>query len=384
MTRAFILGNEEKSLREESVRGLLFRTRRGLRTADRALMEALPLAAPRRILVGLDSEGALALAARAVHPSSAVVSFHPDAYVEARVKETLDRNGVDSGITRISPDLPGFGGRDPAAAGEPFDVVALPFPEGGDALLAREWIEEAHDILVPGGLLIAGTDGRATWLSGVVKEIFGRAETEPMARGAVVRAARRRTETRWKDHAHTRRAEFFGRTFAFETRAGVFSYGKLDPGSKALIATAEIREADRVLDVGCGYGILGIVAAARAARGRALLVDASARAVDLARRNIAANGLSNATAELRPDPENCPAEAFDVVLANPPYFSNFRIAGAFIAAAARGLAAGGRLYLVAKAAEAHADLTRRLLPRVRVVDRAGYGIIAAVKSGPGR
>ena len=56
-------------------------------------------------------------------------------------------------------------------------------------------------------------------------------------------------------------ADIFGREFVFMTDAGVFSKNAVDFGTMLLISSLEIKPGDRVLDVGCGYGPLGIAAA---------------------------------------------------------------------------------------------------------------------------
>ncbi|MDR7568114.1 MAG: methyltransferase, partial [Armatimonadota bacterium] len=79
------------------------------------------------------------------------------------------------------------------------------------------------------------------------------------------------------------RLRFGDRLFVFETDRGVFSHGAVDRGTRLLLEALEVRPEDEILDVGCGYGVIGLVAAAQASRGRAVLVDINERAVALAR-----------------------------------------------------------------------------------------------------
>ena len=81
-----------------------------------------------------------------------------------------------------------------------------------------------------------------------------------------------------------------GQDFSFLSASGVFSRGAVDDGTRLLLETVDVRPADRIADVGCGYGVIGIVAARCAPAGCATLVDSDALAVELARRNIALNG----------------------------------------------------------------------------------------------
>lgn len=358
-------------------------SRRGLRITERLLVEGLPAEAPGRTLTGLDTEGAVALAARTLWGSGSALTWqHLDAYVARKVQGVLDRNGAKDVKVLLAPDLPGVTvpGEPAPAASEPFDLIALPFPTTGEALIGRELIEEAHAALRMGGRLLAATDNaKGEWLRKVLKEIFGakigvRVQEK---RAVCFVATRSREKAVVRDHRHTVKLTAFERTLELGTRPGVFGHARIDGGTRALAERLDVREGERVLDLGCGYGPLGLAAALKARE--AVLVDSSARAALLAARNAASNGLTNVRALLRADLEDLEGP-FDLALANPPYFSNFRIARAFVERAATLLRPGGRLALVAKAAREHAEIVREILgePKVEITD-GGYGVISVVK-----
>src|SRR6266571_3560094 len=85
-----------------------------------------------------------------------------------------------------------------------------------------------------------------------------------------------------------------GHPFAFRTDAGVFSGDKIDRGTELLIEAIEIGPCELILDLGCGYGAIGIVAARLSEGGHVILTDVNERAVALARKNVAANAVGNA------------------------------------------------------------------------------------------
>src|SRR6266571_5470053 len=89
-----------------------------------------------------------------------------------------------------------------------------------------------------------------------------------------------------------------GHPFAFRTDAGVFSGDKIDRGTELLIEAIEIGPCELILDLGCGYGAIGIVAARLSEGGRIIMTDVNERAVALARTNVAANGIDNAEVRL--------------------------------------------------------------------------------------
>jgi 16S rRNA (guanine1207-N2)-methyltransferase len=132
-----------------------------------------------------------------------------------------------------------------------------------------------------------------------------------------------------------------------ETQAGVFAHRGLDPGTRLLIETMRISPTARVLDLGCGYGAIGIVAAKLAPRGHVVLVDSDIRATRLAERNLALNGVTNAEVILGDGTHDLPAGArFDVVASNPPTHSGREVLDDMVAGAHAVLKPGGRLYMV--------------------------------------
>lgn len=391
-----VLGDPDEARREEVLRGgaLVVRSRQGLRAADRLLIDGLPAAAPGRLLCALDPEAVVARAARALWGSAAAVTcWHLDAHQAARARAALARDGALAGDAPVElvcgTDLPGVTapGEPEAAARAPFDLVALPLPRQQEAILGRELVEEAQAALAPGGRLLAATDDpKGTWAKRILRDVTGNATVVVAERRKGLCLAARRTKARAevRDHRHVLPVTLRGRPLRLESRPGVFGHARLDDGTRALAEAVTVAPGEVVLDLGCGYGPLGLALAPEVAEGggRVVLVDANARAVACAGRNAAANGITNATALLRADLEDLglvggpEGPAADLVVANPPYFSNWRIAGRFVEVAAATLRPGGRLVLVAKAAREHADLLTAAFEDVRVeLTPRGHGLI---------
>src|SRR3989442_15391494 len=85
-----------------------------------------------------------------------------------------------------------------------------------------------------------------------------------------------------------------GHAFTFRTDAGVFSGGKIDRGTELLLDALEIGPCELILDLGCGYRALGIVAARLSEGGHVVLTDRNERAVPPARKNLGANRAATA------------------------------------------------------------------------------------------
>jgi 16S rRNA G1207 methylase RsmC len=128
----------------------------------------------------------------------------------------------------------------------------------------------------------------------------------------------------------------------------VFSHRRLDLGARTLINAMEIRPGMRVLDIGCGSGVVGFAAALRSENVSVLAVDSNARAIDCTIRGAIRNNLTNVETLLNASGECGEPRTFDLVLGNPPYFSNYRIAEIFLEAARRALKPGGEVLMVTK------------------------------------
>lgn len=354
---------------------------RGVRGPDRVLLEALGGGLGGRVLVAGGREGLIAIAASRLHPDARVDLFSMDAYEARRAREALAANEAAGVRVILGSDLP---------REEPHDWVLLPVPRTGDAMLVQELISEAHDALAPGGKLLAACDNpKDRWVRERILETFGSVTIHARGKQGLAYIARRRPghEPRARDLRRAFRARLLGQELELETRPGVFSHGELDDGARALAEAARIREDSRVIDLGCGSGALGIAAALAAPRGKALLVDSQPRSVEAARANALRNGAGNALVVLAEDLGSAAAGAFDLVLANPPYYADHRITEHFTSEAFRALATGGEVLVVTKAPQRSAEIARAIFGDCSAEERRGYSVVRAVKrasQGAGR
>lgn len=112
-------------------------------------------------------------------------------------------------------------------------------------------------------------------------------------------------------------ASVWGRELALTSGSGVFARGRLDPGTAVLFRETEPPRAGRYLDLGCGYGVIGLALAAAVGGSVVRGVDVNERAVLLANENAAALGLADRFTASTPAqvPE---AETYDEIWSNPP------------------------------------------------------------------
>jgi 16S rRNA (guanine1207-N2)-methyltransferase len=169
-----------------------------------------------------------------------------------------------------------------------------------------------------------------------------------------------------------------GREFRVFTESGVFSGARVDPGTALLIEVMDIGPGNTVLDLGCGWGAIGLAAAAMAPDGHVYLVDPNERAVALAKENAARNGLSNVTVLQGEGTEPVRSLALDVVATNPPIRAGNAAVFSMIEQARECLKPGGRFYLVARTkqgAKTIAQKVRQVFGNVtEVAKRGGYRV----------
>lgn len=94
------------------------------------------------------------------------------------------------------------------------------------------------------------------------------------------------------------RQNVLGKPFDFTTTWGIFSPEKLDDGSLMLLDHIDFIADDDSIDLGCGYGVLGMTAARECPQGQHTLIDKDFMAVEYAKRNCLANALSNVDVHL--------------------------------------------------------------------------------------
>ena len=167
-----------------------------------------------------------------------------------------------------------------------------------------------------------------------------------------------------------------GHQVRLTTEAGVFSRQRVDPGTRLLIQHLELSPTDRFLDLGCGYGVVGIVAALLAPQAHITLLDINQRAVALARENLRANNLQNAAVLHGDGLTPLAGQTFDVIALNPPIRAGLRVVHRLIEQSNDHLSPTGRFYLVGRTKQGVVRLAQKMTQVFGQVEelakRSGY------------
>ena len=173
----------------------------------------------------------------------------------------------------------------------------------------------------------------------------------------------------------------------FVSRPGVFAWDRIDVASQLLAGHLPPNLAGRAADLGAGFGYLSVELLERCAGVAALDVyEAERRALDLARRNLAAFESRVQVRYCWYDVAAGLADRYDTIVCNPPFHTHARadrpdVGRRFIAAASQALLPGGRLWLVANRHLPYEAALGAGFERVRIVtQQLGYKIVEAVKA----
>jgi 16S rRNA (guanine1207-N2)-methyltransferase len=277
-----------------------------------------------------------------------------------------------------------------------FDAVLLQLPKGRQ--LARRWLFQAFNALVDGGnLYLSGSNH--TGIQSVVKdakELFGSGQIIAYKKGNRIAQFSKRagdvSKPDWTQSPgiapHTW-VEFSiplpNHTFQVRSLPGVFSFDHLDPGTEMLLSVIRTPSGSHVLDVGCGYGIIGLYAATQGA-GLVDLLDNNLLAVAACRETIALNGITNAEVFagdlLTPVVKN----KYDLILSNPPFHAghavDYQIAQAMISQSYRALDPGGQMIIVANCFIRYDRLIKEIFGNISILAESGkFHLFSGLKSG---
>lgn len=174
-----------------------------------------------------------------------------------------------------------------------------------------------------------------------------------------------------------------GHNLTLMTDAGVFSRGELDSGTRILLEALPEKLSGRILDLGCGWGPVGICVGLENPEAQIVFSDVNERALALTKDNAAKYKIDGTF--IQSDGFTSIKGDFDCVITNPPIRTGKQVIYQMFADAQAHLVENGELYIVIRkqqGAESAKKYLQTLFPDVSVIDKSGgYWIIRCIKGG---
>lgn len=181
-------------------------------------------------------------------------------------------------------------------------------------------------------------------------------------------------------------ARLKGQQMTFTTDAGVFSRDRVDFGSKVMIEAIDERafSTGEVLDVGCGYGPVGLSLAKANPSLHIDMIDVNERALELAKKNAELNGVSNVSIFLSSIYDQVEKQTYGAVISNPPIRAGKQTVHKIITDAKEHLADNGVLIIVIQKKQG-APSAKKVMEEIygnvtRIGLDKGYWVLQSIKT----
>lgn len=261
-----------------------------------------------------------------------------------------------------------------------YDLAMIPLIATSEAELSRDYLQQLfHNLVIGGRLVVAIDNPEDRWVHDQLKGFEKSVKVRPFDDAVVYIVEKKTPLKKLKNFTCELAYRDCDELIRFITRPGVFSHRQLDNGARQLLDAVDVYPEARLLDVGCGSGSVSLGVAKRDPSATVHAVDSNARSLSCLEHSMRLNGLSNITTELNHTGVYGEAARFDMALANPPYFGDFRIAEKFVVAAHRSLRKGGRLVLVTKQPNWYQENLERWFVECEVFPSKRYHIASGVK-----
>jgi 16S rRNA (guanine1207-N2)-methyltransferase len=350
--------------------------------------------APSSLLIAGNRTGAAALVSSFRYPNCRIVCHAFDLHHIRSILRNLSANGLAAALLHdpfVTPpsDLPVQAKREsPRLACTssipegPYDTalfMSTPGTMPGELILDQ--LEDIHANLAIGGRCIMACEAESGPLFKQLKVIFGNLSVHFDQKGVFCATSIKRAPlAKRRNFQASFEASLPGGTpFTLCSLPGVFCHRRPDNGGLALaeVASRDLTPDSRILDLGCGCGLVGLLLAHQTSGARVSFVDSHARALAATHLNLTAMGLEGH--DLRLSDTGTSQSGYDLFVGNPPYYSDFRIAQLFIVTAYRALRPAGACLLVAKAAHKLQALQAERFANAEILPRRGYGVVRSLR-----
>lgn len=170
-----------------------------------------------------------------------------------------------------------------------------------------------------------------------------------------------------------------GFNYVFHTLESLFSYRQVDLGTRQMIEHIDLQPDNKILDLGCGYGVVGIWAAHIIGSEKVVMSDVNIVALEMTAENVKVNNLDDIQIIHSNGFDNITDADFTLIMSNPPYHTDFSVAKAFIEGSYKHLQKGGRLVMVTKRFGWYRNKIQSVFGGVKWIESKGYYVFMAEK-----
>ena len=344
-----------------------------IRPNEARLLEVASTLPGKSIVVFSNGRAQSAGALASERPNSKVVAWYLDAY-RCDLAQQYHSDAPDSLSCVCDGDWP-LDESDPQV-----DLVCLALQKGGEAELNRELLQTAYHNLKEGGALVTAINNpKDKWLIGQMQTFDKSVKVRSFKKSIVYYVIKKKPLKKLKDFSCQLAFRDEGNLIQVVTRPGVFAHRQFDNGGRQILDMIEVFPECNIIEIGCGSGAMSLALAKRDPSCNLFAIDSYSRAIDCVRRGAEINELTNVTAELNHDGKlGKRAGQFDMAVANPPYYADYRIAKHFIETATWALRLGGRLVLVTRMPQWYRDNLGQWLDEVEVFESRRYHIATGI------
>lgn len=170
-----------------------------------------------------------------------------------------------------------------------------------------------------------------------------------------------------------------GKRLMFQTNDTMFSPRYIDPGTLTMLSQVNFDNEELILDLGCGYGVVGILAAKFIKPSKVYMVDIDKEAISLSKENARLNEVEGVQIIQSDGFKNLDVTGFSLILCNPPYTVDFAVPKRFIKKAFNRLRIGGRFFMVTKRRLWYKNKFISIFGGVQIEQIDDYNIFSAVR-----
>jgi len=165
----------------------------------------------------------------------------------------------------------------------------------------------------------------------------------------------------------------------FETADDLFSPFGIDSGTLAMLKVVNFSPEDKLLDLGCGYGVVGIYAAKLIGGQNVVMSDSNAKCIELSKKNAERNEADAVKIIKSNGFEALQDTDFTLILSNPPYHADFSVPKHFIEKGFNRLKIGGKMFMVTKRKDWYKNKFIAIFGGVKIHEIDGYFVFCAEK-----